>query len=117
MIYKSLINKLKIIISTIFNTHKKYKECKSYMILRMIRILRLRRSLKDKQSVEKDVKKSNIIKISINCIICWKCNNKDAKNNVCIDIRTTNFLICVRIWFTLCHTHYLGLENNEKYLT
>ena len=32
-----------------------------------------------KQSVVKDAKKSNGIKISINWIICWVCNNKDAK--------------------------------------
>ena len=48
-----------------------------------------------KQSVVKDVNKSNRIKISINWIICWKCNYKDAKNNLCMDIRTTNLLICV----------------------
>ena len=60
-----------------------------------------------KQRVVKDVKKSNRIKISINWTICWKCNNKYAKNNVCIDIRTPNLLICVQIWFPLCHTHYL----------
>ena len=75
----------------------------------MIRILWLRRSLKEKQSIVKDAKKSNRIKISINRIICWVCNNKNAKNNVCIDIRAPNLLICVQIWFTLCHTHYFGL--------
>ena len=62
-----------------------------------------------KQSVVKDAKKSNRIKISINWIICWVCNNKDARNNVCIDIRTSNLLICAQIWFLLCHTHYFGL--------
>ena len=49
--------------------YQKYKEFKSFMILRMIKIIWLRRSLKVKQSVVKDVNKSNRIKISINWII------------------------------------------------
>ena len=65
--------------------------------IEMIIIIWLRRSLKEKQIVVKDTKKSNKIKISINWIIYWKCNNKDDKNNVCIDIRTPNLLIYVQI--------------------
>ena len=49
--------------------YQKYKEFKSFMILRMIKIIWLRRSLKVKQSVVKDVNKSNRIKISINWMI------------------------------------------------
>ena len=60
-----------------------------------------------KQRVVKDTNKSNSIKISIN-IICWKCNNKDAKNNVCIDIQTPNLLIYSQICYPLCQTYYLG---------
>ena len=63
-----------------------------------------------KKWVVKDANKSNRVKISINWIICWKCNNKDSKNNVCIDIQTPNLLNYVRIWFPLCHTHFLALQ-------
>ena len=65
MIYKSLINRLKIIYKHDYEKFSKMLGNESFMTLRMIRILWLRRSLKEKQSVVKRCQQVYRIKISI----------------------------------------------------